>query len=204
MAVSRVQTSSILQGFPKSRSLLAGNPGYDPAATWFIQRISPTTSPSSITFSSIPSGYSSLQIRAMVKDTYTTTAGTYEYNMQFNGDTATNYSWHWLYGNGTSALATGAATQSNIDVIGSGLSSNAALANMYGVSIVDIIDYTSTSKYKTVRAFAGDNANSTSTNYNVDLVSGSWRSTAAITSITLTAGGTAFATGSTFALYGMK
>jgi hypothetical protein len=184
--------------------MLAGNSGFDPSATWLIQRISPTTSPASITFSSIPAGYSSLQIRAISKDTYTTIAGTYEYSLQFNGDTATNYSWHWLYGNGTSALATGTASTSNIDIIGSGLSSNAALANMYGVSIVDIIDYASTSKYKTVRAFAGDNANSTSTNYNIDLVSGLWRSTAAVTSITLIAGGTAFATGSTYALYGMK
>jgi hypothetical protein len=33
MAIARVKTSSILQGFPKSRSLLAGNTGYVPGPT---------------------------------------------------------------------------------------------------------------------------------------------------------------------------
>ncbi len=66
MAVSRVKTSSILQGFPKSRSLLAGNAYFQPTA---YESIATTTvgagGTSTITFSSIPSTYTHLQIRGI-------------------------------------------------------------------------------------------------------------------------------------------
>ena len=36
MATSRIKTSSVLQGFPKSRSLLAGNAAYNPQTVEYL------------------------------------------------------------------------------------------------------------------------------------------------------------------------
>jgi hypothetical protein len=184
--------------------MLAGNTAYDPSATFLIQRIAGTGA--SVTFSSIPSTYASLQIRFTYKDTSTTdwaATSAYVY-YRFNGAT-TNYRKHYLIGNGTAASAGADITGTGLNVYGSYMSSNATYANMVGVGIIDIHDYASTTKNKTTRHIAGDDANGNgTTNRTITLSSGLWESTAAITSITLYPGDTGFATGSTFALYGMK
>ena len=66
------------------------------------------------------------------------------------------------------------------------------------------LDYASTSKYKTVRAITGTNANTSSANFAVSLGSGLWQSTNAITSVTIANGYDFFSTSTTFALYGIK
>ena len=203
MAVSRVQSSSILQGFPKSRSLLAGNAGYDPAATWLIQRITAAGGETSITFSSIPQTYTSLQIRIMSKDTYSTSALASQNLIQFNSDTAANYAYHTLTGNGTAAAAGGTTAASNMIAFGNADSATGQTST-FGAAIIDIQDYNLTSKNKTIRTLSGANWNTTSTNQRIALTSGLWLSTAAVTSITILKDLTAFAAGSTFALYGMK
>lgn len=204
MATSRIQTSSILQGFPKSRSLLAGNTAYDPAATFLIQRVTATGGETSITFSSIPQTYKHLQIRGIARDTYTVSTTTLDLYMQFNSDTTSaNYAYHTLYGNGSSAVATGTTSaggaycQRAIMATGSGPNTTT-----YGSAIIDIVDYASTSKYKTIRSFNGVDFNTSSTNYRTTLGSSLWLSTSAITRIDLKTSGTAFAAGTTFALYG--
>jgi len=59
---------------------------------------------SSVTFSSIPSGYTSLQIRAMYKDV--TNQGQWcQYNLRFNSDTGSNYWTHYLAGDGSATSA---------------------------------------------------------------------------------------------------
>jgi hypothetical protein len=98
--------------------------------------------------------------------------------------------------------ATGFASQTLVGVSGS--SSNATAANVMGVSIVDIVDYANNTKNKTVKAFGGMNDNGTSAAPYMALYSGLWMNTAAITSITIGAGVTAFATGTTFSLYGVS
>lgn len=196
MAVSRVKSSSVLQGFPKYRSMLAGNAGYDPAATWLIQRVAGTGS--SITFSSIPQTYSSLQIRAISRTNQASEID--DFAIQFNADTGSNYVRHLLFGNGSVAEANNQTAQSRI-VVGRGTGSSAT-ASVFGVSITDIHDYTSTTKNKTTRTFNGYDLNATGLVY---LQSGLWLSTSAITSITLfSTSSSTFQTGTTFALYGMK
>lgn len=195
MATSRIKTSSILQGFPKSRSLLAGNAAYDPAALFLIQRVSPTSG-SSLTFNSIPQTYKHLQIRLIVRDGTNTNS---QYYLTFNGGASASYASHVLRGNGTSALAAGFATNTEMRFAAQTI---ATTANIFGASIIDIHDYTSTTKNKTVRAFNGYD-NNTSDGW-IYLVSSVWLSTSAVTSITITnANGSTLASGSTFALYGM-
>lgn len=203
MAVSRVKSSSVLQGFPKYRSMLAGNAGYDPAATWLIQRVA-GSGQSSITFSSIPQTYASLQIRSIFRDTATDSNYWKSLRIQFNGDTGANYTLHRLSGDGTSAAAGGFTGQTRISAQGAGIGS-LSNTNVYGVSIVDIHNYASTTQNKTARIISGVNFNTADVSeQRIQLGSGVWLNTAGITSITLTPESTAFATGSTFALYGMK
>ena len=78
-----------------------------------------------------------------------------------------------------------------------------ATANAFGVTIIDILDYANTNKYKTFRSLVGSDTNDT--NGAVGLASGSWRSTSAITSITLSNNVSGnLAQYSSFALYGIK
>lgn len=158
-----------------------------------------TGSSGTITFSSIPSTYKSLQIRIMAH----TSSGTFPaINMQFNSDTGTNYVIHRLFGNGTSVTANATTASSNISVCAAfGDGSN---TTTYGVSITDIIDYASTSKNKTVRSLTGKDDNSGTTNSTLYFYSGLWLSTNAITDISLTATSGNFNTSSVFALYGIK
>ena len=150
-----------------------------------------------LTFSSIPGTYKSLQIRGTYKDTV---AGSTNLYIQFNGDTASNYVWHNINGDGSSASATGgtAYTYGMINYAGRG----STPTNTVGVSITDIIDYASTTKFKTSKIFSGVDINTAGGG--LALTSVLWRSTSAITSITLSMGGNYFSDASTFALYGIK
>jgi hypothetical protein len=197
MAVSRVKTSSILQGFPKSRSLLAGNTAYDPAATFLIQRITAAGGETSLTFSSIPSTYKNLQVRWIARST-----GYAEYI--FGRANATGgYANHALAGNSSSASASGTTSNTYIEMQG-GVCQNTAPAGTFGAGMLDIIDYASTTKNKTFRYFVGYDTNGT-VDQRVQLGSalGTGITTSAITSLDFRVSTGNFAAGSTFALYGM-
>ena len=153
---------------------------------------------SSVTFSSIPATFTHLQVRAIARGTYNLNASS-SLNMQLNGNsTITDYSTHLMDGNGSSASAYGAA-----DDYPQGATSNAtAGANIFGVAIFDILDYTNTNKYKVIRILSGNDNNGSGT---IRFSSGAfYANTNAITSITLTSGGGNIAEYSTFALYGIK
>lgn len=156
------------------------------------------TSGASITFSSIPSTYQHLQIRGMARDSGM--GGADLLTFRFNGDGNTNYSYHLLKGTGSSATATGASTMNSPQTGANSASNNAA--NIFGVFIIDIHDYASTTKNKTVRSFGGSDSNSS--DGLIALSSGLWRSTATVSSITIYAPNAGFVTGSTFSLYGIK
>ena len=146
-----------------------------------------------VTFSSIPGTYSHLQIRGIANKT---TPADWA-SLRFNGDTAANYSYHTLQGNGTAATATGGASTTNTytTII------TPTTASTFGAFVIDILDYANTNKYKTIRSLTGYDANGSG---QINLSSGNWRNSAsAITSINISAP-TNFNTGTTFALYGIK
>jgi len=110
-------------------------------------------------------------------------------------DTGSNYSWHHLYGDGTSALNNGNGSQTFTYF---GYSQNTTNPN---AGIIDILDYASVNKNKTFRILAGQDNNSTG---ELAFWSGLWQnSSTAIASISLITGGV-FSTASRFALYGIK
>ena len=151
-----------------------------------------------ILFSSIPATYQHLQLRCLVSDTYTASDGAQEGWLQFNSDTASNYSYHRLNGNGSTASASGVASNTVMD---NQISIAYGTTGAFGVAIIDIQNYASTTQYKTVRSFNGSDLNGSGY---VRLASGNWRSTSAISSITIGGTITAFTTTSQFALYGIK
>lgn len=140
----------------------------------------------SITFSSIPSTYSHLQLRIV--------ANSGGDRLQFNSDTGTNYARHYILGNGTAASAGGTANTTYAAV-----GDYTATASFFPGTIIDILDYANTNKYKTVRSHTGFDNNTQGEAFQF---SGHWRSNSAISSITIT-GGT-MAQYSTYALYGVK
>jgi hypothetical protein len=117
--------------------------------------------------------------------------------IKFNNDTGANYSTHYLGGNGSSAFA---GAESSVTYIYTDILS--ATSTSFAPTIVDILDYQDTNKYKTVKSLSGLDMNGSGT---VWLASGSWRNTAAINRIDLVIGaGFNFAEYSHFALYGIK
>jgi hypothetical protein len=149
----------------------------------------------SVTFSSITSTYKHLQIRAITKGNNTIPS---QIDITFNSDTAANYSWHQLAGNGTSAFADNSINRNNI--VGFNAVASSA-TNVFNSSVMDILDYSNTNKYKTTRNLTGYDNNGSGV---VSLDSGSWRSTSAITSITFTARANLIGQYSSFALYGIR
>jgi hypothetical protein len=152
------------------------------------------TSVSSINFGSIPQNYAHLQVRAI---SFVATTDQILY-MQVNSDDGSNYASHLLSGNGVgSGAAYGLASQNNLRIFGQtyGVGTSAPTA-----TISDLLDYSNTNKYKTIRTFGGTDRNGTG---EVQLASGLWMNTAAITSVQIysTANLTQY---SSYALYGIK
>ena len=148
------------------------------------------TAVASITFSSISGNYTDL---VLVVNGKTTGSGGYTaLGITVNGDTGANYSRTGFYGVDGSA----AALQSSS--INSGFTTIGQAANNFGNAIINFQNYSNTTTYKT---FLNQDNYSSNVVYAVITL---WRSTSAITSITLSGtGGYNIASGSTFNLYGI-
>jgi hypothetical protein len=118
--------------------------------------------------------------------------------MRVNNDSGANYTRHLLYGDGSSVIgawSTGATYAAELPV--SSMNTTDPL-----VAVIDIIDYASTSKNKTIKTLGGIDRNGSGS---INLVSNLWTNTSAINRLDFyISTGTAFATGSTIALYGIK
>jgi hypothetical protein len=156
---------------------------YEPIATQTLG-----SAASSVTFSSIPSTYTDLicVVNAGI------TSGIEDIALTFNGDTGTNYSRTFMYGDGTSAVSgrTSSAARISLGSFGSGV--------INGNNIFSVMNYANSTTNKTVLS-RGNNTG----NHTIAYV-GLWRSTAAITSMLLGTTGSTWMAGSTFTLYGIK
>ena len=152
-----------------------------------------------ITFSSIPSTYTHLQIRGSSKSTR---VGAGQENIYFslNGDTGgNNYSNHGLQGNGSSTSGFAGVNAPGNGVIFSYTANSET--DILGAQIIDILDYANTNKYKTLRGLSGFDSNGAGF---ILFSSALWRNTNAITSINLLPSSGVFAQYTQFALYGIK
>jgi len=121
----------------------------------------------------------------------------------YNADSAgTNYGWHFLSGDGSSASAGDVLANGDIPLSFGIAAADSASASIFGTSVIDILDYADTNKYKTNRVLMGMDRNGGGL---VRLISGLWRSTAAISTINIFPFASAsFVQYSHFALYGIK
>lgn len=153
---------------------------------------------STITFSSIPSTYTHLQIRGISRSVSTSTGGMW-CKVYLNSDTTTsNYAAHVLKGDGSTAAAQGFSSSSLTQYC---FYTAHAGDNSWGNLVLDVLDYKNTNKYKTTRTLYGYDANGSGT---VGSGSELWMNTNAVTSITIDNTGSNFAQYSTFALYGVN
>jgi hypothetical protein len=142
------------------------------------------TAASSVTFSSIPAGYTDLVL--VMNGTLSTSAAVY---CEFNGDTASNYSSTYIQGQSGTASSGRDTRLYLFGFLTSGSGPNTGIAN--------IQNYSNTTTFKTVLSRAND---SSTVNANVGL----WRGTpAAINSINLIPTGGTFSIGTTFTIYGI-
>jgi len=158
------------------------------------------SSAASVTFSSL-STYASTYQHLQIRYTEFYTADGFSSTMQFNGDTAANYSSHGLYGQGSS-VASAASVNGTYILYNHFAIGHTSNTNNRTVGVIDILDPFETTKNKTIRSFGGQVASGSNL---IFLHSGSWRNTNALTQITLsTNGAPQFAANSRFSLYGIR
>lgn len=177
-----------------SGHLWAPSGAYDALATVTV----PSGGAATVTFAGIPSGYKHLQLRAHAH--FDGTANSYlNMQMQFNGDTGSNYVYHRLYGNGSSASADASASTTKINTP---WIPDSVYTSNYGAQVIDFLDYSSVVKNKTVRALGGFDGNGSGL---LGLFSGAWlNSSTAINSISIFIPSNTISASSQFALYGIK
>lgn len=169
-------------------------PPFDPGSYFSIASTTVGSAVSSVTFSNIPSGFTHLQVRIIGNSSAADNA-----SFQFNGDTGNNYNRWRLSGiNATVGAAVGVSLPGAYVFSSLGFPST---SNYFGASIIDILDYGNTNKYKTMRSLSGADINS---NGGVELTSNVWLSTAAITSMNIAAYAGNWNTNTRISLYGVK
>ncbi len=148
------------------------------------------SSAASVTFSSIPQGYTDLQI---VMSAAPSSGGNNFLVQVGNGsvDTGSNYSQTFVSGTGSVANSNRTTNATFMQAY-----INAATTNQSTI-IASVQNYSNTTTYKSILIRANGSGETTAS-------VGTWRSTSAINTITITAQTNNFAVGSTFTIYGLK
>jgi hypothetical protein len=159
---------------------------YEPIATTTL-----SSAASAITFSGIPATYTDL--RVVFVGTGTTSVGL---KARFNGDTATNYSYTELVGNGSSAFS-GRGTSLDYFSLDPQRNLSTTIPIM---STLDVFSYAGSTN-KTTLVTQSDDENGVGVVLQMVHL---WRSTSAINEISLLVFSSTIAAGSTATLYGIK
>jgi hypothetical protein len=208
MGVYKLSANSVKNGRTIYGSMLAGNTAYElPGDYQSIATVSVGSGgASTVEFTSIPSTYTHLQLRFIAR-TNRSTYNVDELYIYCNNDTsASNYAGHNVQPNNNNFPGTvntgGAANFATPYYVGAN-NGNAP----FGGWVIDYLDYTNTSKYKTIRGLGGADSNGDVAGFcTVPMFNSSlWKNTNAITSIKINIGfGSSLNQYSHFALYGIR
>lgn len=173
-------------------NLLVGNDAFIPTDFESIATVTVGSGgTSAITFNSIAADWTHLQLRGILFNSSDVQL------IRLNNVSAGDYSSHGLQGNGSSASAYDQVNNNRLMQTGTALSNSTSPYTF----VLDILDYANTNKYKTGRMLHGFDTNGGG---QIQLVSGSWRSTAAVTRVDIVPGSGSIAQYSHVALYGIK
>jgi hypothetical protein len=154
---------------------------YEPIATNTL-----SVATASVTFSSIPATYTDL---VLVMNGKLSSGSFASIPLTFNGNTSSVYSRTYFYGDGNSG-------QSGRQIGVTSLQIPYWTSSEINMTIIDIMNYSNTTTFKTV-------LNRNETNATTTREVGLFSSTSAISSLTITPSGVNLASGSTFTLYGI-
>lgn len=164
---------------------------YEPIATI----TAPSGGLAAFEFNNIPDSYRHLQVRFVSR----CLANADGVQLRFNGNTSATYAVHRISGNGSSASAAAGANATSTTV---GIQApSSASASVFGVGVLDILDYAETGKLTTVRCFTGYDNNG---NGDTHIRSGLWTVTDAVTTMRFFSDSGSFAQHSTYSLYGIR
>ena len=154
---------------------------------------------STVTFSNIPGTFAHLEMWISMRGTGSNTLQ--DSLLRFNGDTSNVYRTgeYWIRGSQTAPSGVAVVSGLNAMYGGQGLGDTAG-ADFFSATLLQINDYASTSKYKTVDSLSG---NQNTTNGFAIWYSGVWENTAAVNSLTLFVNGASFKTNTYFTLFGL-
>ena len=151
----------------------------------------------SIEFTSIPQTHTDLKIVLSGRSSQGNVYG--GGRLEFNADTASNYRWRRLRGDGSATASDNSASATSItnwDVTGA-----SATASVFANIEIDIPNYTSANQKSVSINYVGEN---NATEAHMGMVAGLWTGTVAITSIKLYSGGGNLVQYSSASLYGIK
>jgi hypothetical protein len=160
-----------------------------------------TGAQASVTFSSLgdyAADYQHLQLRILAQEVNSLSTLTALF-VRFNGDSGNNYAWHRLNGDGSSVTSSAATSSTQIQI--SDVVPRSNTAGVWGAIVADILDPFEPTKNTTFRSLSGG---LTSGESDVNLNSGLWNNTAAVSSIYLSGPAANLSTGCRFSLYGLR
>jgi hypothetical protein len=175
--ISKLTNEGGVKSLNRYVSMLAGNTTFVPTSYDSIATVTVGAGgATNINFSSIPQTYTHLQLRLITRNIGAEVVG--EAYTTVNG-ASTGYNNHVMLGDGTNVTA-GGGSYTTVMYMSKGLGASAT-ASAFGVTIIDILDYSNTNKYKTLRTLSGADSNGTGF---VMFGSGLWQSTAGINQVT--------------------
>ena len=184
----------------KSKSGNLTAPGdVDPGAMIPIATVTLSSQTTNIDFTNIPQNYTHLQIRGVGNVVHSGTDYG-DLSLNFNSDTGTNYTWTRMRGNSTAVGTDLQTTYASARAVYMCLTASAS--SFYGATIIDILDYSNASKYKTAYSMGGIDFNASGSG--VGSTSSLWLNTNPITSIRCSSSNGDFRANTTLALYGIK
>lgn len=163
---------------------------------------------SSISFSSIPTGYKHLQLRGSLQ----TNRASYIVDntmVRLNSDSGSNYGRHNVGASAATTTAPEAYGTGSANFAGPIPTPSSVATDRFNGFVLDILDYLDTNKNTTIRILGGYDINGTAGTGSFGgclyLSSGVWLNTAAVNAVSFTpVDGTQFTQYSTVALYGIK
>ena len=158
-----------------------------------------------VTFSSIPSTYTDLVVRASLRFSSTYSPGIIAaYRVYINGDTTTNYSYTSLFANSSSA----SSQRNNVGDYAFAYTQSANGSSSTANTFTSAEFYLPNYKSSTVKPFSAfntaENNSAASGEFMIATMADLYQGTSAITSIGLDGGGRNWAVGSSFYLYGIS